>query len=77
MRLTLKRLRDANGLTLREASRRSGIYINKIIAFEHYQKVPSHLEVIRLLKTYNCNFYEVFYLVFSDIDDHVCYEKEI
>lgn len=67
MKITLRRLREAKGWSLKKASIAFNMDIKTIKAYENYKKVPEPADIIKMLKVMGFYFDEIYFIIYSDI----------
>ena len=70
MRLNLRRVREAQGLKLKDVAQHCYIDVERLRAIEQYKELPEFTEVIRILKYTNFYFDEIVFIIWQDIEYH-------
>ena len=66
MKITLRRLREAKGWSLKKASIAFNMDIKTIKAYENYKKVPEPADIIKMLKVMGFYFDEIYFIIYSE-----------
>lgn len=70
MRMNLRRIREIQNLKLKVLAKRCNMDVERLRSIEQYRELPTHLELIRILKQTNHYFDEVCAIIWHDIEDH-------